>query len=60
MKFYTVKEVADLLKVDVTTIRRYLRAGHLKGIQIKKRGNWRIPEEELRRFLDDSSGREEV
>lgn len=51
MKFYTVKEVADLLRLDETTIRRYLRAGTLKGLQVSKNGKWRISEESLNHFL---------
>jgi excisionase family DNA binding protein len=50
----TVKDVARILQVDTSTIRRYLMDGSLKGIKLsgtKKKGRWRIPEEEVHNFL---------
>jgi excisionase family DNA binding protein len=50
MKTYTVKEVADILKLNQETIRRYLRNGKLKGIN-HNGGNWRITHESLEKYL---------
>jgi excisionase family DNA binding protein len=37
----TVDEAATLLKVDVETVRRWLRSGHLRGLKFGRM--WRIP-----------------
>ena len=49
MKTYTSTEIAEVLRVDAETIRRYLLAGKIKGIKI---GNtWRVTEEEFQKFM---------
>lgn len=50
METYTVKEVADILKLNQETIRRYLRSGKLQGIN-HNGGNWRITHESLEKYL---------
>lgn len=49
-KFYTVKEVADMLRVSQMTIVRELDRGNLKGVRVAK--NWRISEENLKNYLE--------
>ncbi len=49
MNIYTVKEVAEMLKLSEETIRRYLRSGKLKGITLGS--SWRITQESLDQFL---------
>ena len=49
--FYTVKEVAEILKVSKMSITRYIRAGRIKALQLC--GVYRITEEELMRILGD-------
>ena len=44
--WYTVKEFAVLMRVDVETVRRWLRAGRIPGAirtTGQKHGHWRIP-----------------
>lgn len=48
-KLYTIREAADVLRVRVRTVQRYLRARKLKGSKI---GQWRFSESDLRKFLD--------
>ena len=50
-KVVTLKEAAEMLDLHVDTIRRAIKAGSLKAFQINKAGSWRIPMEELERFL---------
>ena len=50
MNYYTPEEVADILKMKVTTIRKYLTQGDLKGMKIGR--IWRISEEELKEFIE--------
>lgn len=42
---YTAEEAADLLALELTTFRRMLRQGRLKGS--RKLGRWRIKGSEL-------------
>lgn len=47
---YTPQEVADMLKLKVTTIRAYIRNGKLKAAKFGR--EYRITEEELKRFIE--------
>ncbi len=51
MEFYTAEEVADILKLDIVTVRRYLAQGDMKGAKIGK--SWRITEEDLKDFIKE-------
>ena len=50
-EFLTVAEAAARLKVHEETIRRWLKAGRLRGTLISRRAGWRIPAEDIRRVL---------
>jgi excisionase family DNA binding protein len=56
-KLYTTKEVAEILKVTVNTIKLWLREGRLKGTKIGK--SWRINEDDLRMFAPITPTKEE-
>lgn len=47
--YRTVQEVADLLKVNEATVRRWIRDGELRAIDIGK--GWRIADADLSRFF---------
>lgn len=49
--WFTVEEIAEILKVHEQTIRGWLRAGRLEGVQIGRRAGWRVSESALNRFL---------
>jgi len=49
-EFYTAKELADKLRVNIMTIYRYIKAGKLKTYKIGK--EFRIEKKEFQRFLD--------
>ena len=51
MKIYTTEEVADILKLDTVTVRRYLSLGYMKGAKIGK--SWRVTEEDLKKFIKE-------
>jgi excisionase family DNA binding protein len=56
----TVARVAKLFSVNRDTVRRWLREGRLKGIDLGGRAGYRISREELRRFrqrLEAGGGR---
>jgi len=50
---YTVEEVAEILKVSVSTVRKLIREGKLKTVRVGVQR--RVKKEELDRFLDQPS-----
>jgi acetyl-CoA synthetase len=48
-KLYTPQEIADLLKVDLRTVYRWIREGKLAAL--KAGSQWRIEESALEGFL---------
>jgi len=51
-KYYTVKELCQLLKRDKSTIYKWIREGKLKAIKVG--GKYLIPEEEVKKILSTS------
>ena len=51
LRIYTVKEVADLLKVSKMTISRYIQSGKLKSSKLGRMH--RIADDDLRKFLEN-------
>jgi hypothetical protein len=52
-EYYLVTDLADILPIEVDTIRMYLRTGRIRG---KKIGIlWYVSSRDLRRFLDGGS-----
>jgi excisionase family DNA binding protein len=53
-RLLTVDEVADRLRVDPETVRRWLRSGKIRGIgPMSRRSGWRVRASELERLLDE-------
>ena len=50
MEMYTIKEVAEILKVTEGTVRNYLSEGKIKHIKVL--GNTRVTKEELERIIE--------
>jgi excisionase family DNA binding protein len=55
-RYWRVPEVADHLRVDPETVRRWLRAGKLRGMLLSQQGGYRVPDSELRRFIAERQG----
>ena len=51
-KMYTLKEVAELLRVDIQTVRRWTREDKIKYIKVGERFI-RIPGNEVKRLLGE-------
>jgi putative molybdopterin biosynthesis protein len=49
-EFYSAQELADILRVNIMTIYRYIKAGKLEAYKIGK--EFRIDKKEFLRFLD--------
>ena len=54
-EFYTAKELADKLRVNIMTIYRYVKAGKLKAHKIGK--EFRIDKKEFDKWLDKTKSK---
>lgn len=54
-QYQTVKDVADLLKVSDVTVRRWIKDGELRAIDIGK--GWRIGPGDLEAFIEGHATR---
>ena len=50
-EYLTVAEAAARLKVHQETVRRWLKAGRLRGTLLSGKAGWRIPAREVARVL---------
>ena len=53
MSMYTVYEVAETLKLDAETIRRYINSEKIRAYKIGK--EWRIKDSDLLEFIERQS-----
>ncbi|RXG66857.1 DNA-binding protein, partial [Candidatus Atribacteria bacterium 1244-E10-H5-B2] len=53
IKFFTVKDLAEILDLSITSARLYLKEGKIKGA-IKIGGSWYISNKNLDRWLSQS------
>ena len=53
-KFYTVDEIADLIKIHPKTVQRYIREGKLRANKVGK--SWRVSGHDLSTFTEGSNG----
>lgn len=51
MNTYTVKEIADMLKTNPETVRRWIRLGKLEAAQSSRKGGNVVSEQSLNNFL---------
>ncbi|WP_279105971.1 helix-turn-helix domain-containing protein [Mobiluncus curtisii] len=49
--FFTIADVADMLKVSQGAVRNLINNGELKAIQIGGRGLWRIEESAMEEYI---------
>ena len=50
-RWLTVQQVAEQLQVHPETVREWLRDGKLRGHRISRRAGWRVPVDEVERFM---------
>lgn len=55
MELFTVKEVAQRLKMNVTDTYNLIKAGHLQGLKL---GSQKVTSFELERFIREASGKD--
>ena len=51
-EYFTVRELAEKLKVHPQTVKDWLRAGGLEGVNFGGRSGWRVTDEQLRAFVE--------
>jgi excisionase family DNA binding protein len=56
MPYYTLKEVADELRVSESTVRRWLLSGEMRGLRLGDRAGWRISDDDLKDFINRRRG----
>jgi excisionase family DNA binding protein len=56
-KLLTIKEVAKILRVSERSVNRYIEAGKLKASKI---GQWRVKQDDLSVFLDETSNKDKA
>jgi excisionase family DNA binding protein len=49
----TVEQVAEYLKVHPETVRKWLRAGEMAGINLGGAAGWRVTPSDLEKFVAD-------
>lgn len=54
-KVVTIIEAANMLAVTPLTIRRAIKSGKIKAMQIQPNGRYRIPIEEVDAFIERNS-----
>ena len=60
-RLYTVREVAERLRVNPETVRVWLRSGKLRGVLIGgRKSGYRIPGAEVRRLLAHGSSEQQI
>jgi len=47
-----IREVAELFGVDISTVRRWDDAGHLRSVRMGQRGHRRFRQQDIRRLLE--------
>jgi excisionase family DNA binding protein len=52
-RYWTPEEIAERLKINVRTVRRWISSKQLKAIRAGKQ--WRVPDNELRAFIAQST-----
>jgi len=50
----TAQEVSDILKVKLTTVRKWIRQGKIQGVKLGK--SWRVEQEDLQQFIQSRKG----
>lgn len=56
-RWFTVAEIAALMKVHDETVRRWLKSGRLRGQNYGGKMGWRVKESDLNAFLEDPEGK---
>jgi excisionase family DNA binding protein len=53
-----IREVAELFGVDITTVRRWEQAGHLRAVRVGPRGHRHFRQSDLDQLLENRDRRQ--
>jgi excisionase family DNA binding protein len=56
-RWFTTREIADLLKVSDQTVWRWLKTDRLRGRNFGGKTGWRVRESDLAAFLEGDEGK---
>lgn len=59
-KFYTPREVRQLLRISAPTFQRLVTQGALRGVRLGGKGHYRVPARSLQDFLEQNSTAKEA
>jgi len=57
-EWLTVQDIADHLRMNPATIRKWLREGRLRGVNFGGPAGWRIRRDDVERFIREYEARE--
>ena len=57
MKLFTIREVADAMKVSDKTVRRLIKRGHLIAYKVGDRGQLRVKDLDIEAYLEEKKVR---
>lgn len=56
-RWFTTRDIADLLKVSDQTVWRWLKSGEMRGINLSGKSGWRVRESEVNAFIEAREGK---
>jgi len=57
-KHFSVKEVAEILGISVTSVNNYVKTSRMRATKIAS--SWHIREKDIKEYMQDNSNRKEV
>ena len=57
-RLYTPDQVAEILQISISTVKRWLLVGELPGIKIGPGGHWRIRSDDLAAYVEGKRRRD--
>jgi excisionase family DNA binding protein len=56
-RWFTTKQIAELLQVIDATVWRWLKSGQMRGINLSGKSSWRVRESEVNAFIEAREGK---
>lgn len=56
-RWFTTREIAELLKVSDQTVWRWLKTGRMRGINLSGKTGWRVRESDVNAFIEELEGK---
>jgi excisionase family DNA binding protein len=56
-RWFTTKQIAELLQVSDATVWRWLKSGQMRGINLSGKSGWRVRKSEVNAFIEAREGK---